>query len=264
MGKILLKFWSTRMGALFVFTGMMFMAFSSLGQPAHQLTSRQEESLKTFLQDYMRDPAYDHKTKRCSAALVDLKDGAEARQAIVYLTNKHSCGTGGCAQGVHQPAPNQDESLKKFLLKYLGPPDADFEKQGPTRYYAAFVDLKDDGTKEVIVYVTGQLSCGSGGCTTLVLAPEGSSYKVVTELTITRPPILVLTTMSQGWHDIAVWMQGGGIQPGYEAELSFNGKTYVGRDEPTLRPSKRLTDRVLPGKVIIPLTYFKDSKRLYP
>ena len=61
---------------------------------------------------------------------------------------------------------------------------------------------------------------------TLVLTPEGASYRVVTKIRITRPPIRVLATSSHGWHDIGVWVQGGGIQRGYEAKLQFDGKTY--------------------------------------
>src|ERR1019366_6602930 len=99
-------------------------------------------------------------------------------------------------------------------------------QQGATRYSSAFVDLKDDGTKEVIVYLSGRGWCGIGGCSMLILAPEGTSYRVVTKTTITRLPIRVLATKSNGWHDISVVVAGGGTQPGYEAELSFDGKTY--------------------------------------
>jgi hypothetical protein len=97
-----------------------------------------------------------------------------------------------------------------------------------------------------------------------VLTKKGPSYSVVARLTITRRPIRVLTAKSNGWHDISVWMQGGGIQPGYEADFFFDGKTYRGRDEATLRPSKRLRQRVLPGKTVIPRTAPEEGKRLYP
>ena len=44
------------------------------------------------------------------------------------------------------------ESLDRFLQNYLGPEAAGGDNT--TRYFSAFVDLKDDGTHEVIVYVT--------------------------------------------------------------------------------------------------------------
>jgi hypothetical protein len=118
-----------------------------------------------------------------------------------------------------------------------------------TRYISAFVNLKGDGTRQVIVYFTDKYSCGSGGCTALILAPEGLSYKVITSITIARLPIRVLTTKSNGWHDISVWVHGGGVQPGYEAILSFDGKTYP--RNPTVPPARPLLKKV-PGRVVIP------------
>jgi hypothetical protein len=120
-----------------------------------------------------------------------------------------------------------------------------------TRYVAAFVDLRDDGTQEVVVYITGREWCGSGGCVMIVLAPMGSSYKVIAETTITKLPIRVLSTKSHGWHDIAVRVQGGGILHPYEAKLSFDGRKYPGN--PSVPPAKRLTQRVT-GPEVISLT----------
>jgi hypothetical protein len=104
------------------------------------------------------------------------------------------------AQSQLQSSSNHEISLRKFLQKYAGNSD---EKQ-KTRYSYAFVDLKDNGAREVIVYLTGDGWCGTGGVTTLVLAPEGASYNLITKITVTRPPIRVLSTRSNGWHDISV------------------------------------------------------------
>lgn len=164
-----------------------------------------------------------------------------------------------------QATSKEQISLKRFLQTYLR--DRVRRDVRSTRYVSAFVDLRGDGGQDAIVYIMDdqrQWWCGSGGCTTLVLAPQGTSYGVVAYLTITWPPIRVLARESHGWHDIGVWMQGGGIQPGYEADLYFDGKTYLMRDKPTLRPSKRLQKRVLPGKVVIPEAALGRAKLLYP
>ncbi len=148
-------------------------------------------------------------------------------------------------------AQSKPDRLTKFLQSYLGEPYPPFEKQGATRYSSAFVDLKDDGTKEVIVYVSGRAWCGTGGCNMLILAPENTSYRVVTKTTITRLPIRVLTTKSNGWHDISVVVAGGGVQPGYEAKLSFDGKTYP--SNPSVPPAHPLDGEVR-GKIVVPVT----------
>src|SRR6266436_4416791 len=125
-----------------------------------------------------------------------------------------------------QPLPSAaaNESLKRFLQEYVRLSHLEDDKA--TRYFHASVDLNGDGKKEVIVYLMGRWWCGSGGCPTLILEREADSYKVVTRTTVTRPPIKVLPTISNGWRSISVWVQGGGIRPGYEAELPFDGRTY--------------------------------------
>jgi hypothetical protein len=151
------------------------------------------------------------------------------------------------ARAQNSSSSGQEDSVKKFLRDYLKGPRS--EDDATARYSAALSDLKDDGTREVIAYVSGRAWCGSGGCRMLILAPEGSSYKVVTETTITRPPIRVLATKSNGWHDIGLWVQGGGIQPGYEAELSFDGKSYP--RNPSAPPARRLAEKAA-GEIVIP------------
>jgi hypothetical protein len=140
-----------------------------------------------------------------------------------------------------------ESSVKRFLQGYVGISRSAEDKT--TRYFASFVDLGGNGKQDVIVYVTGQEWCGSGGCTTLILAPSDASYKVVTKITVSRPPICVLPTKSNGWHDISVRVQGGGIQTGYEAHLSFDGKSYP--NNPSALPARPLTEKER-GEVIVP------------
>jgi len=162
------------------------------------------------------------------------------------------------AQEVSKPTSKQATSLRTFLQNHLGEPHPFLEREGVSRYSYVFVDLKDDGTKEVIVYITGRAWCGTGGCGILILAPEGSSYRVVTGTTVTRPPIRVLATKSNGWHDISVVVAVGGIA-GYEAELSFDGKTYP--SNPSVPPAHQLNGKAR-GKIVLSATA-KDEP-LYP
>ncbi len=115
----------------------------------------------------------------------------------------------------------RDESVKRFLQAF----DSERIPDKPTKYVAAFYDLNGDGKTEAIIYLSGGW-CGTGGCTTLILAEDGSSWRIVSKQPITRPPIRVLASTSNGWHSIGVWTSGGGIQAGYESELRFDGETY--------------------------------------
>jgi hypothetical protein len=147
--------------------------------------------------------------------------------------------------------PKAEQSLKRFLQT--------FDDDKTTRYVAAFRDLNNDGKPEAIVYLISKEWCGSGGCNTLILTRDDDSWRIVTNITITRPPIRVLRKTSNGWHDLSVWVQGGGIQPGYEAELQFNGKTYP--RNPSTPPARRLAGEV-PGEIVVPSS--QGGTHLYP
>lgn len=162
-------------------------------------------------------------------------------------------------QNGQQPASAGDEKLKAYLQHYVGGPKP--YGNASTRYIAAFADLQDNGSEDAIVYFTDDAWCGTGGCTMLVLAPTTSSYRLVTRTTITRTPIRVLSTKSHGWHDIAVWVQGGGIQPGYEAKLSFDGNKYP--SNPSVLPAKPLQLNVV-GTVAISNDDMLHARPLYP
>jgi len=146
-----------------------------------------------------------------------------------------------------QSKSGQGERLQRFLRDYLK--DRNAGDDTTTRYSSALVDLRDDGTQEVIVYLTGRTWCGSGGCRMLILVPQGAPYRVLAKTTVTRLPIRVLATKPNGWHDIGVWVQGGGIQTGYEADLPFAGGSYP--SNPSVRPARRSKENAA-GKVVIP------------
>ena len=165
-------------------------------------------------------------------------------------------------QGQEQPAaPSlaRAESLRAFLQDYVR--EDSLQVKRTIRYLDAFVDINDDGKQEAIVYLSDSTGtyCGSGGCPTLVLAPQGSSFRVVAHILITRPPIRVLSGSSHGWRSLGVWVQGGGIQPGYEAELQFDGKSYP--TNPSVSPARPLAANAA-GKIVIPQG--ADGTLLYP
>jgi hypothetical protein len=142
------------------------------------------------------------------------------------------------AQQPHQPTALEQRSLKEFLKAHERQPHAQASAAPAASFKSAFVDLKDDGTFEVFVYRNDPFYCGSGGCNLLILAPTSSSYRIVADTTITRPPIRVLTHKTNGWHDISVWVSGGGIIPGYAARLAFNGRSYP--SNPSVPPAQPL------------------------
>lgn len=116
------------------------------------------------------------------------------------------------------------------------------------RYSIGLVDLNGDSSAEGLVYVVGAGWCGSGGCPLYILRRNASRWQLLNSVTIVNPPVRVLATKSRGWNDLAVRVRGGGIMPGYEAVLRFDGRRYPGN--PSVPPAFRAR-RGAPGRVFI-------------
>lgn len=166
-----------------------------------------------------------------------------------------------CLSTISCPAKSQGIPTRRFSARELSIRRTlqKLDDSGTARYALAFRHLHVGGPPEAIVYLAGPSWCGTGGCRTLILADHGTSWQTITHITISRPPILVLPSTSHGWRSIAVWVQGGGAQPGYEAELRYDGKTYP--SNPSMPPARRLKSatgdiaiRTLPSSGINSLT----------
>jgi hypothetical protein len=187
--------------------------------------------------------------KESSMGIV-LRPRTLALASVVCSTLLIATCLGKAQQRTEAKPSGAEETLRRFLQT--------FDDDKTTQYVAAFRDLNADGRPEAVVYLIGRKWCGTGGCTTLVLTPDGDFWRMVARITITRTPIRVLEETSKGWHSIGVWVQGGGIQPGYEAELPFDGKTYPGN--PSVPPARQLKQKPS-GETVIPSS--PEAKPLY-
>lgn len=157
--------------------------------------------------------------------------------------------TCGClAQSRAELTTVGDGNLRTFLQNYLRDPANGID--ATTQYSVARVQLNENKTPEIVVYLTGQWSCGSGGCAGLILEPMGRSYKVIDHLSLVRLPIYVLPAKSNGWHDIATLVAGGGILHAYWGIRKYNGKKYVWT---SLRDQALAGPKLPKGVVAIPL-----------
>ena len=135
-----------------------------------------------------------------------------------------------------KPEPARDAKLEAAIKDPDGdgqPDNHDPEGTFWTRYYYNRVDLNGDGEPEVLVYLFGPYMCGSGGCNTLVFRREGGGYKLVSDIPLTRNPIVVSERKTNGWNDLIFLASGGGIRAHYVV-LRFNGKSYP--DNATVEP----------------------------
>lgn len=127
------------------------------------------------------------------------------------------------------------------------------------RYTAAYSDLDGDGHSEALIYAMAIADdsqtpktfkeanlCGSGGCLLYVLSLTPTDYRVITKISIVQLPVRVMSSISHGWHDLGVQVSGGGITPGYEARLRFDGHSYPSNPSmPPAIPLKNILGNVL-------------------
>ena len=156
---------------------------------------------------------------------------------------------------------NLETSLKNYLQRYVREVNRSTRDDGELRYFRAFVDLNNDGEKEAIVYLSGRDWCGTGGCNTHVLSLKNGVWTEVTKITTSRPPITVEDSLTNGWRVLSVLVSGGGISPGYTAELQFDGKSYP--SNPTTPPAYKRMGNVS-EKVIMSSADIEHELPLFP
>lgn len=161
------------------------------------------------------------------------------------------------AQDQPQSSDTDAQRLKTYLQQTLRGDENRVDMT--TRFSYAPVNLSGKNLPEIIVYISGQSWCGSSGCKALVLQRRAKSYVTICSLSIARLPIRVLPTKTNGWHDLGIWVQGGGIQPGYSALLSFTGAKYP--SNPTTVPARAPIEPV-DGEMVLPLKF--EGELLYP
>lgn len=114
----------------------------------------------------------------------------------------------------------RDEKLEESIHKTM--PEYDKETYGEVRYYYNKVDVNGDGKEEIFTVLYGSYVAGSGGGTGLLFDNE---YKLVSQFSLVRTPIIISDNKTNGWNDILMYVSGGGAESFY-AQMKFDGKTY--------------------------------------
>ncbi|MGF1897103.1 hypothetical protein L4D16_12425 [Vibrio alginolyticus] len=128
-----------------------------------------------------------------------------------------------------QPAPKINSVSAEVISswidsKVLAPEGLSLE-QDNLRYLSGSADLNSDGKAEYIVLLQDRYFCGSGGCAAYMFDNEGN---VINRMSVTRTPIVLADSYSNGWQDFIVWSNGS-----YRL-MSYNGESYP--SNPSLEP----------------------------
>lgn len=174
------------------------------------------------------------------------------RKAILLLITLTI--SAGCSAAPDRGHLGKEEQILEHAIRELAPSLG-------TRYSSAYVDLNGDDKKEAVVYMIGPEACGSGGCPTLVFSPEErrNSYRLVSIIELTRPPVVAAKSTTHGWRDLVVSVAGGGILEGYNVVLPFNGASYP--ESPFLDRAHPLKGKVR-GELLIQRRAYDEAKTL--
>jgi hypothetical protein len=100
---------------------------------------------------------------------------------------------------------------------------------GKGRYVYGRVDLNGDGRDEVFVYLLGSIFCGTGGCNLQLFTKGPNGYVLVNDFPISRLPVIVSASRTEGWNDLWRLESGGGVKASY-VRHGFDGKQYTERE----------------------------------
>lgn len=89
------------------------------------------------------------------------------------------------------------------------------------------VDLNNDGLPEIVVHLSGNAFCGTGGCTTLIFEQSGNDYQLVSRIPTSHAPIIVLGNTTNGWRDLIVYTRDASPTLVEFGEQEYGDKIYI-------------------------------------
>ena len=155
--------------------------------------------------------------------------------------------TAACAEVRKDDEASIEREIRAFLQRDYATYPTEFRPS--LKFAFKSVDLNDDKRPEVIVYLTGRLICGSGGCTTSVFSYDGGKLREMVAFNLASEPILVSRKSSHGWKNIIATDRNGA-----PLTIEFNGSRY--QDDPNDAPmaSRKERDAAVPA-------IYKGSRR---
>ena len=128
------------------------------------------------------------------------------------------------------------------------------QKGGPanTQYEFTRIDLDGDGRREGIAMMKmpHQFWCNPYGCTMAVFSAADEDFKLSSEVSSVRGPVIVSEARSNGWRDMVVRVSG---RTGWDAKniaLRFDGRHYP--PQPAFEPKLEIASTAIEGVRIFP------------
>jgi hypothetical protein len=92
---------------------------------------------------------------------------------------------------------------------------SDYTEIPEYRYFYNYINLDEDEDQEIMVYLVGLEFSGSGGSTLDIYDIVDDTLVHVSTMTLVNNPIYISETITNGWHDIILYVSGGGAEANY-------------------------------------------------
>lgn len=117
---------------------------------------------------------------------------------------------------VYNNKPNK--KLEKIIMN-----NDNITDDNKDRYIYFYEDLNDDKKDEIVVFLWGDNYSGTGGGTLMVF---NNKYDLISRTTVVNMPIIINKNKTNGYKNIMVKVEGGGVYKGFYSLLKYENKTY--------------------------------------
>lgn len=117
---------------------------------------------------------------------------------------------------VNNNKPN--EKLEKIIMN-----NDNITDDNNDRYIYFHEDLNDDKKDEIIVFLWGDNYSGTGRGTLMIF---NNKYDLISRSTVVNMPIIISKNKTNGYKDIMVKVEGGGIYKEFYSLLKYENKKY--------------------------------------
>lgn len=131
-----------------------------------------------------------------------------------------------------------NDQLRNIIRDYYDIPEEFYET---TSYYYNYVDLDNDGNKEILAVVIGPYTSGTGGSSALWLTENGGKWHVNQDFTLVNMPVIISDKVTNGYHELVVPYYGGGQESSYAILKCKDGEYSRVSDSETVKNLDEIT-----------------------
>lgn len=111
-----------------------------------------------------------------------------------------------------------NKKLEKIIMN-----NDNISEDNKDRYIYFHEDLNDDKKDEILVFLWGDNYSGTGGGTLMIF---NNKYDLISRTTVVNMPIIISKNKTNGYKDIMVKVEGGGVYKGFYSLLKYENKRY--------------------------------------